>query len=195
MCVICTAGAGAMPSSLQLAQMSDANPDGAGVAWFDGRKLHRYRNPDNDKTLGFIIRNRAALAGMPVLMHFRLATNGAVCEQNTHPFAWKRDGRQGYMAHNGISRRYSHGPHQCDSRNAIAAWEQGADLSQGTEGCFASIDQTGRLDWLTPGTPIPGEQGTITVSNTVWMAAGLDYGYGYDYQPYPYWGEDEDDIR
>lgn len=191
MCVICTALPGAMPSSLQLAQMSAANPDGAGLAWHDGRKLHRYRNPDNDKTLGLIIRNRGILKRLPVLIHFRLATSGAVTEANTHPFAWARGGRHGYMAHNGISRRYSHGPSQCDSRNAISAWEQGADLSTGSEGAFASIDQDGRIEWLTPGEPIQGDGGTITVSNTIWMAAGLDYSY--DCQPYPYWGED--DIR
>lgn len=174
MCVICTAGPGAMPTSLQLAQMSAANPNGAGIAWHDGHRLHRYRDPDNDRTLGLIIRNRALLKKMPVLIHFRLATNGAICEANTHPFAWRKDGRTGYMAHNGISHTYSQGPHQCDSRNAIAAWEQGADLSHGDEGSFAAIDQDGRIDWLTPGTDIPGDGGPITVSNIIWQATDPD---------------------
>lgn len=176
MCVICTALPGTMPDSLQLAQMSAANPDGAGIAWHDGKGLHRYRNPDNDRTLGFIIHNRDILRQLPVLIHFRLATNGPISTSNTHPFKWNRDGRTGYMAHNGVSSTYSHGPHQCGSRNAIAAWEQGADLSDGREGAFASIDQDGRIEWLTPGEDIDGAPGTITVSNTYWQTGiyGLD---------------------
>lgn len=176
MCVICTALPGTMPDSVQLAQMSATNHDGAGIAWHDGKGLHRYRNPDNDKTLGFIIRNRDIFKQLPVLIHFRMATNGPATEANTHPFKWSRDGRTGYMAHNGVSATYSQGPHQCDSRNAIAAWEQGANLSDGREGAFASIDQAGRIEWLTPGEYIQGDGGTITVSNTYWQTGiyGLD---------------------
>ena len=37
MCVIATADKGAMPTVTQLAQMSEANPDGAGIAWHDER--------------------------------------------------------------------------------------------------------------------------------------------------------------
>lgn len=57
MCVIVTAPAGAMPTTTQLALMSEANPDGAGIAWHDGQRLRRYRHADNHKTLGFIIAN------------------------------------------------------------------------------------------------------------------------------------------
>lgn len=50
MCVIITADKGAMPTISQLVQMSETNPDGAGIAWHDKDGLHRYRNPDNNKT-------------------------------------------------------------------------------------------------------------------------------------------------
>lgn len=169
MCVICTAAPGTMPTIHQLAAMSQTNPDGAGIAWHDGTTLRRYRSADNEATLRYICTHLDDLTAAPVLMHFRLATNGPVCQANTHPFRWTKDGKTGYMAHNGISRTYSHGPHQCDSRNAIAAWEQGADLTDGREGKFATIDQTGETRWLTPAETIDGQGGPITVSNTNWQ--------------------------
>lgn len=76
MCVIVTSQADTMPSLTQLARMSDANPDGAGIAWHDGQRLHRYRNEDNMKTLAFIMDHWQSLETSPFLLHFRLATHG-----------------------------------------------------------------------------------------------------------------------
>lgn len=187
MCVIVTAPAGSLPTITQLALMSETNPDGAGIAWHDGHQLHRYRNADNHKTLGFIISNYQAFSTLPFLLHFRLATHGKVADENTHPFAYRTGTGHGYIAHNGIARRYTHGPHASDSRNAINAWEHGKDrLTDGSQGLFALIDQDGRINWLAGGESIEGQTGTIQVSNTNWTLGAID-------DPYDLWQEAWDD--
>ena len=140
MCVIVTSQADTMPSLTQLARMSDANPDGAGIAWHDGQRLHRYRNEDNMKTLAFIMDHWQSLETSPFLLHFRLATHGRVCTGNTHPFRFSKGDRTGFIAHNGIAHSYTRGRHASDSRNAILAWQAGqADLADGSQGRFALI--------------------------------------------------------
>lgn len=175
MCVIITSQAGTMPTMSQLAQMSDTNPDGAGIAWHDGIKLHRYRNADNHKTLAFIADNWQFLEASPFLLHFRLATHGTICVENTHPFRFRKDDRTGFIAHNGIARSYTQGRYASDSRNAVLAWQTGqADLTDGSQGKFALIDQNGKLEWLTTGhETIRGGKGSIDVSNTNWELNGL----------------------
>lgn len=170
MCVIVTSQPDTMPTMSQLAQMSDANPDGAGIAWHDGTMLHRYRNEDNHKTLAFIADNWPTLEASPFLLHFRLATHGNVCIENTHPFRFRKADRTGFIAHNGIARAYTRGRFASDSRNAILAWQTGrATLADGSQGKFALIDQTGRIEWLTTGhRNIQGAAGRIAVSNTTW---------------------------
>lgn len=170
MCVIVTSQADTMPSLTQLARMSDANPDGAGIAWHDGQRLHRYRNEDNMKTLAFIMDHWQTLETSPFLLHFRLATHGKVCTGNTHPFRFRKGDRTGFIAHNGIAHSYTRGRHASDSRNAILAWQAGqADLTDGSQGRFALIDQNGKLEWLTADhETIPGGTGAIEVSNTNW---------------------------
>uniref|UniRef100_UPI00359CB999 class II glutamine amidotransferase n=1 Tax=Bifidobacterium adolescentis TaxID=1680 RepID=UPI00359CB999 len=192
MCVIATADKGAMPTVTQLAQMSEANPDGAGIAWHDESGLHRYRNPDNNKTLALILSNWDKLAASPFLLHFRLATHGAIKTENTHPFRYTlANGEHGFIAHNGIARRHTHGRYASDSRNAILAWQTGqADLTDGTQGKFAKIDQNGRIEWLYGAETIQGGTGRIKVSNTIWDG----YGYGYEdglmgYDPNDIWDE------
>ena len=179
MCVIVTSQADTMPSLTQLARMSDANPDGAGIAWHDGQRLHRYRNEDNMKTLAFIMDHWQSLETSPFLLHFRLATHGKVCTGNTHPFRFRKGDRTGFIAHNGIAHSYTRGRHASDSRNAILAWQAGqADLADGSQGRFALIDHNGRLEWLTADhETIPGGTGAIEVSNTNWDTDGL---IGYD---------------
>lgn len=39
MCVIVTAVPGAMPEPYDILAMSEANPDGGGVSWWDGERL------------------------------------------------------------------------------------------------------------------------------------------------------------
>ena len=175
MCVIVTSEAGTMPTVTQLAQMSDANPEGAGIAWYNGQQLHRYRNPDNRQTLAHILANWEFYTQVPFLLHFRLAPHGQVCEENTHPFKFRKDGRTGFIAHNGIARSYTQGRFESDSRNAILAWQTGqCDLTNGSQGKFALIDQTGQIEWLTQDhQTIKGQSGLITVSNTNWELSSM----------------------
>ncbi|KFI46125.1 class II glutamine amidotransferase [Bifidobacterium biavatii] len=176
MCVIITAQAGAMPTISQLAEMSDTNPDGAGIAWHDGTRLHRYRQTDNRLVLAYILTHWRELEEHPFLAHFRLATHGAVIQENTHPFAYRLpDGNHGYIAHNGVATRFTRGRYANDSRNAVLAWQDGkTDLSDGNQGQFATIDATGRITWLTgQHQRIRGGIGMIDVSNTHWETSGL----------------------
>ena len=152
MCVIVTAEKGSMPTIDQLTRMSETNPDGAGIAWHDGNGLHRIRHSDNGKTLAFITEHWNELKATPCLIHFRLATHGAVNTENTHPFRYTLgNDEHGYIAHNGIAQKHTNGRYASDSRNAILAWQTGqTDLTDGTQGKFAKIDQNGRIQWLTP---------------------------------------------
>ena len=172
MCVIVTAEKGSMPTIDQLTRMSETNPDGAGIAWHDGNGLHRVRHSDNGKTLAFITEHWNELKATPCLIHFRLATHGAVNTENTHPFRYTLgNDEHGYIAHNGIAQKHTNGRYASDSRNAILAWQTGqTDLTDGTQGKFAKIDQNGRIQWLTPPQTIEGAEGEpIQVSNTRWQ--------------------------
>ena len=52
-----------------------------------------------------ILANWDKFAASPFLLHFRLATHGAVKTENTHPFRYRlSNGETGYIAHNGIAR-------------------------------------------------------------------------------------------
>ena len=127
---------------------------------------------DNGKTLAFITEHWNELKATPCLIHFRLATHGAVNTENTHPFRYTLgNGEHGYIAHNGIAQKHTNGRYASDSRNAILAWQTGqTDLTDGTQGKFAKIDQNGRIQWLTPPQTIEGSEGEpIQVSNTRWQ--------------------------
>ncbi|MCH4160756.1 MAG: class II glutamine amidotransferase [Bifidobacterium sp.] len=172
MCVITTAEAGSMPTIVQLAAMSEINPDGAGIAWYDGTTLHRYRNLDNNKTLGKIFSNYQYFTSVPFLLHFRHATHGGIRETNTHPFHYEIDGERGYIAHNGIAEDYTTGLYGCDSRNVIQAWqEHHADITTGKQGKFASINDNGVIRWHHGQEIVRGAKGSILVSNHKWEKA------------------------
>lgn len=110
MCVIATAEKGSMPTIDQLTRMSETNPDGAGIAWHDGNGLHRVRHSDNGKTLAFITEHWNELKATPCLIHFRLATHGAVNTENTHPFRYTLgNDEHEYIAHNGIAQKHTNG--------------------------------------------------------------------------------------
>ena len=99
-------------------------------------------------------------------------THGAVNTENTHPFRYTLgNDEHGYIAHNGIAQKHTNGRYASDSRNAILAWQTGqTDLTDGTQGKFAKIDQNGRIQWLTPPQTIEGAEGEpIQVSNTRWQ--------------------------
>lgn len=75
-----------------------SNPDGWGVAWVHAGKLHVVREMNSIKRFKKRVR-RACRSGGPVLVHFRFATHGSVCMENTHPFVIESNT---VVAHNGI---------------------------------------------------------------------------------------------
>ncbi|MCI1643826.1 MAG: class II glutamine amidotransferase [Bifidobacterium crudilactis] len=172
MCVIVTAEAGSIPTISQLVAMSAVNADGAGIAWFDGTELHRFRNRFNGRTFDLIVDHYDYFRSVPFLLHFRRATNGGKRECNTHPFRYEKDGERGYIAHNGVALDYVHGRYASDSRNIISAWQDGeADLSDGTQGKFASISDSGVIRWQSEHEDVAGAAGSIMVSNHRWADA------------------------
>ena len=164
MCVIVTAVPGAMPEPEDILAMSEANPDGGGVSWWDGERLRVFKNVDPLKVVGFVYSHWDSLKRAPCLMHFRFATHGAVEPRNCHPFHTDR----GYVAHNGIAHDYTVGPHASDSRNMVDAWiDSGYDNTVfNGQGLVALITPHGCLKWL-EGEPIEYSHG-VWVSNMYW---------------------------
>ncbi len=82
---------------------SDArNPDGWGVAYFDGPDVRLVREPeptDNSACARFLMEN--ALESKLVVSHVRRATQGCRGLANTQPFARELGGRMHVFAHNG----------------------------------------------------------------------------------------------
>lgn len=114
--------------------------------------------------VGFIYSHWQQLRDAPCLIHFRLATHGAVEPRNCHPFRTDR----GYIAHNGVAYDYEVGPHASDSRNMVDAWvESGYDnrVFDG-QGLVALITPHGCLRWL-EGEPVELSRG-VWVSNMWW---------------------------
>lgn len=164
MCVIVTAVPGSMPEPEDILAMSETNPDGGGVSWWDGERLRVFKNVDPLKVVGFIYSHWDSLKRAPCLIHFRFATHGAVEACNCHPFYTCR----GYVAHNGIAHNYTVGPHACDSRNMIDAWiSSGYDNTVfAGQGLVALITPHGCLKWI-EGEPIEYAHG-VWVSNMYW---------------------------
>ena len=164
MCVIVTAVPGAMPEPADLLAMSEANPDGGGVSWWDGKRLRVFKNVDGLKVVGFIYSHWDRLKYAPCLIHFRYATHGGVVPENCHPFRTER----GYVAHNGIAYDFEDGPYESDAKNMVRAWiDSGYDnrIFSG-QGSVALITPHGCLKWL-EGEPVLLERG-VMVSNTYW---------------------------
>lgn len=151
MCVIVTVVPGSMPEPEDILAMSDANPDGGGVSWWDGERLMVFENVDPLKVVGFIFSHWDSLKSAPCLIRFRIATNGAVSPENCHPFRTER----GYIAHNGMAYDFEDGPYGNDSKNMVRAWgNSGYDDSVfAGQGLVALITPHGCLKWL-EGKPI-----------------------------------------
>ncbi|MBS0394996.1 MAG: class II glutamine amidotransferase [Proteobacteria bacterium] len=79
--------------------------DGWGLAFYDGRDLRLYREPEPARAsawLPFIEQRR--VPSTLVVSHIRHATRGSVCLANTQPFARELGGRMHCFAHNGMLR-------------------------------------------------------------------------------------------
>lgn len=154
---IATAAPGSMPEPEDILAMSEADPDGGGVGWWDGERLRVFKNVDP-----FIYSHWRRLRDAPCLIHF--AAHGAVEPRDRHPFHTDR----GYVAHDGIACDYEVGPHASDSCDMVGAWvESGYDDSVfDGQGYVALITLHGCLKWL-EGDPVELSRG-VWVSNMWW---------------------------
>lgn len=99
MCILIAKPAGVeKPSKEIMKNCWDNNPDGAGIAWSDGRKLFLRKGmmkwSDFEKTY-----DELELKNAPAIIHFRIATHGTVKPENTHPF---NVNESVIAAHNGV---------------------------------------------------------------------------------------------
>lgn len=81
-----------LPSLDTLRACWDNNPDGAGIMWPDGEQVNIRKGfmtwPDFLKALDDIT-SEVDVEGVPIALHFRIATHGAVVPGCCHPFAVK----------------------------------------------------------------------------------------------------------
>lgn len=77
------------------------NPDSMGLMWSAGGVVHTWKSTKQDDILDLIPRIRELEARRaPFAVHFRLATHGAITEENAHPIAVTPG--QLEVMHNGI---------------------------------------------------------------------------------------------
>lgn len=81
-----------LPSLDTLRACWDNNPDGAGIMWPDGEQVNIRKGfmtwPDFLKALDDVT-SGIDVEGVPMALHFRIATHGAVVPECCHPFAVK----------------------------------------------------------------------------------------------------------
>lgn len=117
MCVIVHKPAKVAITAKDLGNMWKTNPDGAGIAWYDSKrkKLAYYKGIMEFDLLKAEVDKRV---DQDLVIHLRIATHGAVCAQNCHPFEIRKDqsrtqGKTGKVSytenllfHNGIISGY-----------------------------------------------------------------------------------------
>lgn len=167
MCVICTAPIGHLPTKTELAAMAAANPDGMGYALRTPEgEFYSAKSDWSTPLLDEIESERDFFKASDVLLHFRLATHGAVCADNCQPIALS--GSE-FFAHNGIAWDYTYGVHACDSFNLADAWAETRDtrIFERNAVGVASLDNDG-LHWIHGGILL-GSDRAIGVSNLYWQ--------------------------
>lgn len=75
-----------MPDMKTLENCWDSNPDGAGLAWSDGRKIYLKKGYMKWEAFRDDVVN-LAIDDYNAIIHFRIATHGTVKPDNTHPFS------------------------------------------------------------------------------------------------------------
>lgn len=84
MCIIIHAPVGKIIPKEYIIESDFNNPDGVGLMWNDGERVHTYKNlTDVNK----VYSKYKKIAGKyPVVLHFRIGTSGGNDYQNIHPF-------------------------------------------------------------------------------------------------------------
>lgn len=75
-----------VPPLAHLQHAEKQNDDGGGMAWVEGGKVH-FQKGMEAKDIHIKMKNLQA----PAIIHFRIATDGPVCAELTHPFPISKD--------------------------------------------------------------------------------------------------------
>ena len=90
MCIIAAKPAGVkMPAEDYMDNMFSRNPDGAGIMWADGGKVHIEKGFMNKVAFNTWLTEFGKthnLTALPIVMHFRITTHGGTKPENCHPF-------------------------------------------------------------------------------------------------------------
>ncbi len=91
-----------------LAQRADEHKDGFGIAFFEGKGLRLFIDPESARRSPVAeMVKRYPIRSEQVIAHIRKATLGRVALQNCHPFTRELWGRHWVFAHNGDLKGYA----------------------------------------------------------------------------------------
>jgi len=120
MCVAILKGKNKRISRAELTDAWNSNPDGGGLAWSEGGKLHVFKSFDKDgkmmnrdEFVDIAVKLQTKYLSENMLIHFRIATQGEVNERNCHPFIVNKDV---VFIHNGVIRDVPHSNEVSDTR-------------------------------------------------------------------------------
>jgi hypothetical protein len=99
LCIIASVPAGAQVTKDQLSEMWTRNPDGGGIAYFVNGEIKVEKDMKRESFIETVLETQKKYGNRDILVHMRIATHGAVCIDNTHPFEVNKTT---VMAHNGI---------------------------------------------------------------------------------------------
>jgi len=99
LCIIASVPAGAQVTEDQLSEMWTRNPDGGGIAYFVDGEIKVEKDMKRESFIDTVLETQKKYGNRDILVHMRIATHGAVCIDNTHPFEVNKNT---VMAHNGI---------------------------------------------------------------------------------------------
>lgn len=103
MCVAVALKPGARLTHSEWDKCWTANPDGAGYAYIRRGRVIVERGLSRGDMWRRYLKDAEANRKSPMVLHFRIATHGGVCIDNTHPYIVDHDYKgQTVLAHNGI---------------------------------------------------------------------------------------------
>jgi len=97
----CEGASRAEPLLRSFAGHATRNPDGWGIACYNGGELSLYKKPETALASEDFLKAAGESEGGVILSHIRHASCGEVHLRNCHPFVAGQDGRRWTFAHNG----------------------------------------------------------------------------------------------